>query len=661
VLDLQWFGGVSANSDDSNMGRVTWDTTNFPDAATTLTNLQNVNGIGIIPIEESYIAKNRPEHADMQSRGYLVREGCSTCPPVYISEAGGDNAWWGQGAMIDWTQDAAGDYWHDLKRQPLINDGVLGHWIDLGEPEIYHASDWVAGVLPDKHAHADYHNLYAFKWAQSIARGYTRNGITRRPFIMSRSGAAGIQRFGAAIWSADIASRLSSLATHMNAQMHMAMAGIDYFGSDIRGFHWEALDSDLNELYPQWFANGVMFDVPARPHTENLCNCRETAPDRVGDLASNLANVRERYERIPYTYSLAHRAYLYGEPVVPPLVHYYQNDANVREMGHEKLVGRDLLVGIVAGAGERQRDIYLPASDWVNYHTNEWLHSIGQWYNREPEYVNGVFRLPTYARAGAIIPKMYVDDKTMNALGKRTDDTTRDELIVRVYSSATLSSFTLYEDDGETAAYQTGAVRVTNISQQRAGNAATVTIAASTGAYSGAPFNRANVVELVVESTQSSAVTLNGSPLTQYANKAAFDAAPSGWYNAGGNLIVAKSASLSVTNAKTFVVTLGQAPVAENFICNNGTTVPGQLVYVVGNVPQLGNWSPASAVKLDPTAYPTWTGTISNLPPSTAIEWKCIKRQAANDPPNADQWQQGVNNAFTSPTSGLGGTTTGDF
>jgi Starch binding domain/Domain of unknown function (DUF5110)/Glycosyl hydrolases family 31 len=346
---------------------------------------------------------------------------------------------------------------------------------------------------------------------------------------------------------------------------------------------------------------------------------------------------------------------------VPPLVYYYQNDSNVREMGHEKLVGRDLLVGMVASAGEWQRGIYLPAGDWVNYHTNQWFHSTGQWYNNQPEYVNGVFRLPTYARASAIVPKMPIDDMSMDALGKRTDGTTRTELIVRVYSSTTSSDFTLYEDDGETTAYQLGSVRTTALSQQGSGTTATVTIGASSGTYTGAPSSRATVVELVSEDTQASAVTLNGSPLTQHANQAAFDAAASGWYNAGGNLSVAKSASLSVTSPKTFVFTLGQMPVSQNFICNNGTTAPGQSVYVVGNVPQLGNWSPASAVKLDPTAYPTWTGTISNLPPNTAIEWKCIKREEANYPATAGQWEPGANNTFTTPATGLGGTTTGNF
>ncbi|MEV4166866.1 TIM-barrel domain-containing protein [Nonomuraea dietziae] len=654
VLDLPWFGGVTAGSDNTRMGSLSWDTAAFPNPSTKIASLSSDEGVGLMTIEESYIGKNRPEHADMASRGYLNRAGCSTCAPVYLTT----NDWWGRGGMIDWTQDAAADHWHATKRKPLSDQGVMGHWLDLGEPEMYDAGDWTAGVLPGKHAHADYHNVYNLKWAESIARGYASG--TKRPFMLARSGAGGIQRHGVAMWSADIGSKLTALAQQQNVQMHMSMSGIDYFGSDIGGFRREMLNSDLDELYTQWFADGAWFEVPIRPHTENLCNCAQTSPDKIGHTASNLANLRQRYELTPYYYSLAHRAHRFGEPVVPPLAYHYQNDLNVREMGHQKLVGRDLLVGVVAGAGERKRNMYLPAGTWFDYATNEKLTSTGQWFNDRPLWVNGSYRLPAFARAGAIIPKMFVDDKTMNVLGKRTDATTRNELVARVYAAPAASSFTLYEDDGASTGYQGGAVRTTLLSQQLSGSTATVTVAASSGTYTGAPAGRANVVELVAE-TQASAVTLNGSPLTQHATKAAFDAAASGWYNAGGNLIVAKSASLGVGTAKTFAFTLGQAPVSVTFSCANGTTTAGQSVYAVGSVPQLGGWSVASAVKLSPTAYPTWTGTVGKLPPNTTVEWKCVKRKEANFPDTADAWQPGSNSTLTTPASGNGGTTTGSF
>lgn len=87
--------------------------------------------------------------------------------------------------------------------------------------------------------------------------------------------------------------------------------------------------------------------------------------------------------------------------------------------------------------------------------------------------------------------------------------------------------------------------------------------------------------------------------------------------------------------------------VSAHFYCQNGTTYWGQNVYVVGSIPELGNWDPNNAVPLSPNAYPTWDGVVPSLPASTLVEWKCIKKDGGNV-----VWQGGGNNSFTTPASG---------
>ncbi|WNG22009.1 alpha-amylase [Cystobacter fuscus] len=129
--------------------------------------------------------------------------------------------------------------------------------------------------------------------------------------------------------------------------------------------------------------------------------------------------------------------------------------------------------------------------------------------------------------------------------------------------------------------------------------------------------------------------------------------------NATFNVAAMTSAAIHVGA----VVTGGGNPnpnpgsVTVNFTCNNGQTYMGQSVYVIGNLGALGAWAPASAVKLNPTSYPTWTGAIS-LPANTAIEWKCLKREESN-PANGVQWQSGDNIKLTTPASGSVSTTGG--
>jgi alpha-amylase len=105
---------------------------------------------------------------------------------------------------------------------------------------------------------------------------------------------------------------------------------------------------------------------------------------------------------------------------------------------------------------------------------------------------------------------------------------------------------------------------------------------------------------------------------------------------------VASTSSSSASSVASSASSSASGNVSVTFSCANGTTYSGQSVYVVGSVTALGNWTAASAVKLNPTSYPTWTGTIQ-LPANSSIQWKCLKREEVN-PANGNVWQGGSNN-----------------
>lgn len=550
VLDLLWFGGIQT---PSQMGSLSWDLEDFPDPAAKIAQLQTEEGLNIVVIEESYVDQGLSNFGRMASQSYLVKS-CESCGPVVLA-----GKWWGTGGMVDWTNEAGAATWHDANRQPLIEAGVMGHWTDLGEPEMFAPTSWYAG-LPGLNLHDQLanHNIYNLLWAQSIFQGYERNQVTQRPIILSRSGTSGIQRYGTAMWSADIGSNFDSLATHMNAQMHMSFSGMDYFGSDIGGFHRGSIsEAELDELYTAWFANSSLLDVPVRPHTENLCNCKETAPDRVGDVASNLANIRLRYALTPYLYSLAHQAYLTGAPVVPPLVFYFQDDPQTRQLGDHKLLGENLLVRTVTEAGAVETAVYLPAGHWVNFRTGEWVQSSGEWLENVPVRPNGLFQLPLFARAGAIVPQLFVDEQTMNLYGMRRDGTTRDELILYIVPSPQPTTFTLFEDDGRSVAYQSGEVRTTILSQQWQNGQMQVDIAAAEGSFAGANSERNTVLQMAIGNETVTAVSLNNTSLSQYPTQADWETAESGWFATDGYLWV-KTGVSAIAEAKQVVVTVEQ-------------------------------------------------------------------------------------------------------
>ena len=92
------------------------------------------------------------------------------------------------------------------------------------------------------------------------------------------------------------------------------------------------------------------------------------------------------------------------------------------------------------------------------------------------------------------------------------------------------------------------------------------------------------------------------------------------------------------------------------FTCHNGETSWGQNVYVVGSIPELGNWDTDKARILNPENYPDWGSSLPDLPTDTYFEWKCIKRDGAGNV----EWQPGDNNEFTTAAGGTG-MTSGSF
>jgi alpha-amylase len=79
----------------------------------------------------------------------------------------------------------------------------------------------------------------------------------------------------------------------------------------------------------------------------------------------------------------------------------------------------------------------------------------------------------------------------------------------------------------------------------------------------------------------------------------------------------------------------------------NATTVVGQNIYVTGNRAELGNWSPGSALKLDPASYPVWKLDV-NLPAGTSFEYKYIRKDGSGNV----TWESGANRTATVPSSG---------
>src|SRR2546430_10441862 len=71
--------------------------------------------------------------------------------------------------------------------------------------------------------------------ARAMREGTQRFSSDKRPFVLSRSGTAGIQRY-AAMWTGDNSSWWEHISLAMRMCLSLSMSGLPFVGSDIGGF-----------------------------------------------------------------------------------------------------------------------------------------------------------------------------------------------------------------------------------------------------------------------------------------------------------------------------------------------------------------------------------------------------------------------------------------
>jgi alpha-glucosidase (family GH31 glycosyl hydrolase) len=288
------------------------------------------------------------------------------------------------------------------------------------------------------------HNAYALLRMRAFAEGEARDRPDGRPWMLCRSGGAGMQRYGAATWSGDINTTFATLEAQVPLGLNTSLSGVPFWGTDIGGFFPAGLTA---ELYARWFQFGALCPL-FRSHGWVW---RRHVPwahgEEVEAVCRRFAELRMRL--LPYLYTLAWRAHTDGEPLMRPLVYHYPADPQVWELGSQYLLGPDLLVAPVTRAGVTDWPVYLPAGEWYDFWTHEHL-SGGRGVSRPAPLET----LPLLVRGGAVLPT--------GPVAQRADDQPFDRLTLLIYPPAAGEVATvLYEDDGRSRAYGQGQRAVT--------------------------------------------------------------------------------------------------------------------------------------------------------------------------------------------------------
>ena len=461
----------------------TWDRDRFPNPKAFSEKLakQGVRLVTIVdpgvkhqPVAKStaQITSITPELEPQDPRYYVFDQGVQN--NYFQKRENGDlftpRVWPGESNFVDFTLPAARDWWGNLHRA-YTDNGVSGIWNDMNEPSDFvdqtgkNQLDVVSYDEGEKSSHAKNRNVFALLMARATYEGLERLRPNERPYVITRAGYAGIQRYST-MWTGDTNSTWEALQLNIPMFTTLGLSGEPFVGSDVGGFMGRGNGELLTRAYE------VSFLAPfCRNH--KVIDGYDQEPWRFGKYYEDIIRkyLKLRYQLLPFLYTTLEEAHQNGTPSFRPLLLNYQDDPNTYNIDDEFMIGNDLLVAPVLKPDLTRRLVYLPKGSWYDYWTNK-KYEGGTMISADAPLET----VPMFVRAGAIIPT----GPEMNYTGEKP----RDPITFNIYPDEQGSaSTTLYEDDGLSPSYKQGGLRRTTISVKRVGLAYVVTTSAPQGSY----------------------------------------------------------------------------------------------------------------------------------------------------------------------------------
>ncbi|MDX2729726.1 MULTISPECIES: glycoside hydrolase family 31 protein [Streptomyces] len=307
--------------------------------------------------------------------------------------------WPGECVYPDFTDPQVREWWGDLYEERLAQ-GFSGVWHDMNEPVSFSAFGELTLPRSARHSlegrggdHREAHNVYGLAMAKAGYEGLRRLRPDERPFLFSRAGWAGMQRYGGT-WSGDVATGWPGLRASLSLVLGLGLCGVPYSGPDVGGFD----GSPSPELYLRWFQLGAWLPL-FRTHAAMDAGRREPWEFGPEVLEHARAALVERERLHPYFVTLAQLARLTGAPYVRPLWWGAPGDRDLRDCEDAFLLGDALLVAPVLKQGTDRRAVRLPWGRWYDTATGEAYEGPGLIWVDAP-----LSRVPVLVRAGSVIP-----------------------------------------------------------------------------------------------------------------------------------------------------------------------------------------------------------------------------------------------------------------
>ncbi|MCH5353920.1 MAG: DUF4968 domain-containing protein [Acutalibacter sp.] len=287
---------------------------------------------------------------------------------------------------FDATNPEARDFvWSEIKKN-YYDKGIQVFWLDEAEPEysFYDFDNYRYHLGPN----VQIGNVYPKCYARTFFDGMTAEG-QKNVLNLLRCAWAGSQKYGALVWSGDIHSSFESMRNQFAAGLHMGIAGIPWWTTDIGGFHGgDPRDESFREVFARWFQYGTFCPVmrlhgDREPHTPPMSTVGggrmpSGGPNEIWSYGETVYEMCRKYiflrEKLkPYITEVMRNAHEKGSPVIRPMFYDFPGDSKTWEPMEQYMFGEKLLVAPVMEAGARKKAVYLPDGTWYNVWTGEKL------------------------------------------------------------------------------------------------------------------------------------------------------------------------------------------------------------------------------------------------------------------------------------------------
>lgn len=413
----------------------TWNNSKYPDPPALMQRFHEA-GMHIVANIKPCLLDDHPRYAEPDAG--------------YIKDQSGANVirqfWDGEGAHLDFTNQAAIAWWQSGVTQDVLATGIDSGWNDNNEYG-FDDEDAELNGFGEKVAFNRARPLQPMLMTRATMEATQAHAGTKRTFTITRGGMPGVQRY-AQSWSGDNESSWRGLAWGLRTGLTMSLSGLGNTGHDVGGFSGPIPSAEMlvrwtqsGVVHPRFIMNSWKPDgVYTSPwlHEEVLPHVREA--------------IRLRYRLMPYLYSLMHRHSADGTPPLLPSFAQFPNDPAAWADSPDLMLGPSLLAAPVVEEGARTRRVYLPAGPdtWYDFWTGQHFRP-GETIQRAAP----LSLLPLFVPAGGILP----------LTREVSRDTLHDEpsRVLRLYPGIGTgeSSFTLIEDDGITRGGPTTRVDIT--------------------------------------------------------------------------------------------------------------------------------------------------------------------------------------------------------